>query len=96
MFADFGAMLSFELRGGEPAARAFLEAIELFSLAESLGGVESLACHPPSMTHATFDPESLTTAGIAPGLVRLSAGIEATADLVRDVGKGLEAAARVG
>jgi len=90
----FGGMLSFELNGGTPAARAFLESVSLFSLAESLGGVESLACHPATMTHATLDAASLEAAGIGPGLVRLSAGIEATEDLIRDVQQGLDAAAR--
>jgi cystathionine gamma-synthase len=87
----FGGMVSFELAGGIDAARAFLETVELFSLAESLGGVESLACHPATMTHATFDAESMRAAGIGEGLVRLSAGIEATDDLVNDVLLGLEA-----
>jgi cystathionine gamma-synthase len=90
----FGGMLSFELAGGEAAAKAFLEGVELFTLAESLGGVESLACHPATMTHATLDPESQEVAGITGGLVRLSVGIEATEDLVRDVLAGLEAANR--
>ncbi|MAF83303.1 MAG: cystathionine gamma-synthase [Gammaproteobacteria bacterium] len=91
----FGGMLSFELKGGMAAARVFLETVELFTLAESLGGVESLAAHPATMTHATFDKESLAKAGISDGLVRLSVGIEATEDLVRDVLQGLEAAATV-
>jgi cystathionine gamma-synthase len=90
----FGGMLSFELSGGAAAARAFLETVQLFSLAESLGGVESLACHPATMTHATFDAESRRLAGIGDGLVRISAGIEATEDLVRDVLLGLDAAER--
>lgn len=88
----YGGMLSFELAGGLGAARAFLERVELFSLAESLGGVESLACHPATMTHATFDADSRRAAGIDDGLIRLSAGIEATEDLVRDVLSGLDAA----
>jgi cystathionine gamma-synthase len=89
----FGGMLSFELKGGSTAARAFLENVELFTLAESLGGVESLAAHPATMTHATLDPDSQVKAGITDGLVRLSIGIEATEDLVRDVLQGLDAAA---
>ncbi len=89
----FGGMLSFELKGGTAAARVFLETVELFTLAESLGGVESLAAHPATMTHATFDADSLAKAGISAGLVRLSIGIEATEDLVRDVLRGLDAAA---
>jgi len=91
----FGAMLSFELKGGMAAARVFLESVELFTLAESLGGVESLAAHPATMTHATFDPQSLARAGISDGLVRLSVGIEATDDLLHDVLQGLETAAAV-
>lgn len=88
----YGGMLSFELCGGLAAARTFLETVELFSLAESLGGVESLACHPATMTHATFDAQSRREAGIGDGLIRLSAGIEATEDLVLDVLSGLDAA----
>ncbi len=85
----FGGMLSFELAGGEPAVRRFIERIELFSLAVSLGGVESLVCHPPSMSHATYDDAALEAAGISRGLLRLSVGIEATEDLVADVEQAL-------
>lgn len=93
--SGFGGMLSFDLAGGEPAAKAFLENVDLFSLAESLGGVESLACHPASMTHATFDAASLAAAGISAGLVRLSVGIESNEDLLADVRQGLDAATAV-
>ena len=85
----FGAMLSFELRGGEPAIRALLDGLHCYSLAESLGGVESLIAHPASMTHAAMTPEARHAAGIAEGLLRLSAGIEAAQDLVRDLESGL-------
>jgi cystathionine gamma-synthase len=85
----FGGMLSFELGGGEAAVRRFLERIELFSLAVSLGGVESLVCHPPSMSHATYDDAALEAAGISRALLRLSVGIEATEDLVADVEQAL-------
>ena len=88
----FGGMLSLELAGGEPAARLFLEALQYFSLAESLGGVESLAAHPWSMTHGVVDEASKLAAGLCPGLVRLSAGIEATGDLVADVEQALDCA----
>lgn len=88
----FGGMLSFELNGGEEAARRFVETVELFSLAVSLGGFESLVCHPPTMSHATYDADALAAAGIAPGLLRLSAGLEATEDLLADVQRGLDAA----
>ncbi|MGI9309024.1 MAG: cystathionine gamma-synthase [Gammaproteobacteria bacterium] len=81
----FGGMLSIDLAGGEEAARTFLEHIELFSLAESLGGVESLIAHPWSMTHVVVDEASKKKAGIGPGLLRLSIGIEATEDLLADV-----------
>ncbi len=87
-----GAMVSFELRGGLAAVRAFLGALRLFSLAESLGGVESLVAHPASMTHAAMAPEARTRAGIEESLVRLSIGIEEAADLVRDLAQALDVA----
>ena len=91
--SGFGGMLSFELAGGDAAVRALLDAIELYTLAESLGGVESLICHPASMSHATFDAASLAAAGIGPGLLRISVGIESRDDLLRDLRRGLDAAA---
>ena len=90
----FGAMLSFELNGGEDAVRAFLDGLEHFTLAESLGGVESLVAHPASMTHAAMSAEARATAGISDGLLRLSIGIEALEDLQADLIKGLERVAR--
>ncbi len=81
----FGAMLSIELRGGLPAVRRFLDGLELFSLAESLGGVESLIAHPASMTHAAMDPAARAAAGLVDGLLRLSVGIEAATDLTADL-----------
>ncbi|MDE1899799.1 MAG: PLP-dependent transferase, partial [Xanthomonadaceae bacterium] len=92
----FGAMLSFELRGGEAAIRALLDGLSCYSLAESLGGVESLIAHPATMTHAAMTPEARRAAGIADGLLRLSIGIEDTDDLVRDLAAGLARAAAVG
>ncbi len=86
-------MLSFELEGGEPAVRAFLDGLEYFTLAESLGGVESLVAHPTSMTHAGMEEAARLRAGIGPGLLRVSVGIEAAEDLVADLGAGLERAA---
>ncbi len=88
----FGGMVSFEIRGGEQAVRAFVGNLKFFSLAESLGGVESLVCHPPSMTHAPVSEEALAEAGIRDNLVRLSVGLEGTEDLVADVLEALEAA----
>ncbi len=87
-----GAMASFELRGGLAAVRAFLDALRLFSLAESLGGVESLVAHPASMTHAAMAPEARARAGIEESLVRLSIGIEDASDLVRDLAQALDVA----
>ena len=89
----FGGMLSFELEGDQSTVQAFVERLSLFSLAESLGGVESLVCHPPSMTHAAVAPDALEAAGVKPNLVRLSIGLERAEDLVTDVLTALEAAA---
>lgn len=91
--SGFGGMVSFEIAGGEAAVRAFVNRLQYFSLAESLGGVESLVCHPPSMTHAPVRPEALAAAGIRRNLIRLSVGLEATEDLVADVQQALAAAA---
>jgi len=88
----FGGMISFELDGGEAAVRAFVDNLRYFSLAESLGGVESLVCHPPSMTHAPVSPEALAAAGISQGLIRLSVGLEASDDLAADLLQALAAA----
>lgn len=90
----FGGMVSFEINGGKPAVKAFVEHLQLFSLAESLGGVESLVCHPPSMTHAPVCERALTEAGIRPNLIRLSVGVENGEDLLADVLAALEAATR--
>ncbi|MBY5922546.1 cystathionine gamma-synthase [Ferrimonas balearica] len=87
--AGFGAMLSFELKGGEAEVRAFLSRLKLFSLAESLGGVESLVAHPATMTHAAMDPEARRVAGISDTLIRLSVGIEDPRDLVADLSQAL-------
>lgn len=86
-------MLSFEVAGSEHAVRAFLESLDYFSLAESLGGVESLVCHPASMTHAPLTPEALADAGIGANLVRLSVGLESAEDLCEDILGALEQAA---
>jgi cystathionine gamma-synthase len=91
----FGAMLSVELDGGEEAVRAFVEGLRYFTLAESLGGVESLVAHPATMTHAAMTPEARAKAGISDGLLRLSVGIEATDDLLADIGAALARAEAV-
>jgi cystathionine gamma-synthase len=93
--SGFGAMLSFELAGGEPAVEPFLSGLECFTLAESLGGVESLISHPTSMTHAGMEESARLLAGIGAGLLRVSVGIEDSADLVADLAAGLERAATV-
>jgi cystathionine beta-lyase/cystathionine gamma-synthase len=86
-----GGMVGVELAGGERAARRFLKALKIFTLAESLGGVESLAEHPASMTHASMPAAERAARGITDGLVRLSCGIEDSRDLVADVKRGLKA-----
>ncbi|MBB1088190.1 cystathionine gamma-synthase [Lysobacter sp. SG-8] len=88
----FGAMLSVDIRGGEAAVRAFVDGLESFTLAESLGGVESLVAHPATMTHAAMSPEARAAAGIGDGLLRLSVGIEHADDLLADIGAALDRA----
>lgn len=87
----FGGMVSFEL-ADEAAVRRFVAGLRHFSLAESLGGVESLVDHPATMTHASMTPEAQAAAGITAGLLRLSIGVEAAEDLVADVRAGLDRA----
>lgn len=86
----FGAMITLEVEGGVEGARRFVEGLSLFSLAESLGGVESLVAHPATMTHAAMEPEARRAAGLTDGLLRLSVGIEALEDLRRDLAAGIE------
>ncbi|MFE1599034.1 cystathionine gamma-synthase [Methylobacterium sp. ID0610] len=90
--SGFGAMLSVELAGGREAVRAAVERLRIFTLAESLGGVESLIAHPVSMTHAAMDPEARRIAGVGDGLLRLSVGLEAEGDLLADLAQALDAA----
>jgi cystathionine gamma-synthase len=85
----FGAMLAFELQGGFASIAPFLGDLRCFSLAESLGGVESLVAHPATMTHASMAPEARRAAGIGDGLLRLSIGIEHADDLCADLDAGL-------
>lgn len=86
-----GGVISFEIEGGEKVAHAFLMRLRLFTLAESLGGIESLAEHPASMTHATVPREQRLAVGITDGLVRLSVGIENLEDLWADLSQALRA-----
>lgn len=86
---DFGAMVSFEVEGGEEAARKLLASFELFTLAESLGCVQSLVNHPASMTHASVPRDVRLKVGISDGLVRASVGIEEPEDLIADLEQAL-------
>jgi cystathionine gamma-lyase len=88
----FGGMLTFVVKGGLPAARAFLSSLRLFALAESLGGVESLIEHPAIMTHASVPPGTRAALGIDDGFIRVSVGIEHADDLVEDLERGFAAA----
>lgn len=83
--SGFGGMITFFIKGGMPAARSFLENVKVFSLAESLGGVESLIEHPAIMTHASVPAEVRKTLGIDDSLIRLSVGIEDSEDLLSDL-----------
>jgi cystathionine gamma-lyase len=85
----FGGMVTVELAGGLAEARRFLERVEIFALAESLGGVESLIEHPGIMTHASLPPERRAALGIGDNLVRLSVGVEDAADLIADLDSAL-------
>ena len=88
-----GGMIAFELQGGYEAGMRFIDALGMVACAVSLGDAESLAQHPASMTHSTYTPEQREAAGISDGLVRLSAGLEDTDDLVADVARALSACA---
>ena len=85
----FGGIISIELSGGLEASKTFLEKTKIFSLAESLGGVESLIEHPALMTHASLPAETRDKIGITDGLIRLSVGIESVEDLIDDIHQAL-------
>jgi cystathionine gamma-synthase len=87
--SGFGAIVTLELRGGIPAVKAFLDGLRYFSLAESLGGVESLVAHPATMTHAAMQEAARRSAGLTDGLLRLSVGIESLDDLRADLADAL-------
>lgn len=87
---NFGGMISLRLRGGADAAKRFFSRTHLFSVAESLGGVESLACHPATMTHASIPLDIRLKRGVDDGLIRLSVGIEDVADLREDLRHAME------
>lgn len=88
---DFGAMVSFEIRADVEATKAFIRRLRLWTLAESLGSVKSLLAHPPTMTHASVEPEVRRRNGINDGLVRLSVGLEDAQDLIEDLDQALAA-----
>jgi O-acetylhomoserine (thiol)-lyase len=90
-----GAIVSFELKGGVEAGKAFVDGLELFSHLANIGDVRSLVIHPASTTHSQLTPEQALTTGVTPGLVRLSVGIENVVDLKADLEVGLAAAAKV-
>ena len=87
---NFGGMISLRLKGGADAAKRFFTRTRLFSLAESLGGVESLVCHPATMTHASIPVAERTKRGVDDGLIRLSVGIEDASDLRNDLRQAME------
>ena len=87
---DFGAMISFELKGGFEAGKTLLNNLKLCSLAVSLGDTETLIQHPASMTHSPYTKEEREAAGITDGLVRLSVGLENVEDIIADLEQGLE------
>ena len=88
--SGFGGMVSFEIKGGEKEAVQFLESLELFTLAESLGGVESLIEHPALMTHASITKKERELAGIKDSLIRVSVGVEDITDLLKDLDLAFE------
>jgi cystathionine gamma-lyase len=87
---DFGGIVTMELHGGAARAMRFLSSTRLFTLAESLGGVESLMCHPATMTHASIPPEERARIGITDALIRLSMGVEDADDLLEDLAQAIE------
>lgn len=91
--SGFGAMLSFAIKGGADGARRFVEAVRIFTLAESLGGIESLVAHPATMTHASMGAEARRVAGIDDSLLRLSIGLEGESDLLADLDQALQTVA---
>lgn len=91
----FGAMLSFEIAGSQAQLETFVRELTCFSLAESLGGTESLICHPASMTHRAMSDEAQAAAGLKPSLLRLSVGLEDPADLIADLAQAFQKAAEV-
>ena len=86
-----GSTFSFTVKGGQPEAFKVLDSLEVFKLAVSLGGTESLACHPASTTHSGVSANERAVLGIGEGLIRVSVGIESPTDLIADLARGLAA-----
>jgi cystathionine beta-lyase/cystathionine gamma-synthase len=84
-----GAIVSVEFEGGARRVRELIRALKLWPLAESLGGVKSLLCHPATMTHASVEPSERKRIGISDGLIRLSVGLEHPQDLIEDLDRAL-------
>lgn len=93
--SGFGAIVSVELRGGIAQVRQIVDKLRLWPLAESLGGIKSLLCHPATMTHAAVEPHERQRIGISDGLIRLSVGLEDVLDLIEDLDRALNATAEV-
>ena len=89
--ADFGGMLSFEVKGGRSAGTKLVNAMKLITVAVSLGDAETLIEHPASMTHSTYSAEELEASGIPAGLIRLSVGLENVEDIIADLRQALDA-----
>ena len=87
---DYGAMVTFEVKGGIDAGRTVMNNVKLCSLAVSLGDAETLIEHPATMTHSTYSEEALKEAGIAPGLIRLSVGLEDADEIIEDLNQALD------
>jgi len=86
---QFGTVLAFDLAGGRGAARAFIDGVELARPATSLGGPETLVCHPMTTTHASLTPDEQADCGVTAGLIRLTVGLEDTDDLIADLTRAL-------
>jgi len=87
-----GAIVSFEIKGGVAAGSKFVESLNLFSHVANIGDVRSLVIHPASTTHSQLTPEQQVTAGVTPGLVRLSVGLESIEDIIADLETGFASA----
>jgi methionine-gamma-lyase len=96
LLASGGGMLAVELAGGAAAARVFVDALRIPERTASLGSIHTIVVHPPSTTHRQLSAAQLAEAGIAPGLLRVSVGLEDADDLLADVGQALEAARAAG